>query len=263
MPAKVIFSSISRYLARPWYPFQLRNRFGIVHSMMTSSNGTFSTLLALCAENSPVTGEFPAQRSVTWTFDYFITGHRWNPHKGPVTRKMFSFDDVIMTLIVSVIFLKLAQWCQRSNASEETLKNMAKYTTRITKQEIKPAQNKTQQTREHNSQNIFDKTHGLQNSYQILHQQSRGINSDRELPGGITPCTWQIDKLFIHLKSNTTWDLAYPSYGDLWTMRYNICYRICTRFHNILFVCGYVVSHSVFMSYIYTYPSAFVSSPLA
>ena len=33
---------------------------------------TFSALLALCAENSPVTGEFPAQRPVTRSFDVFF-----------------------------------------------------------------------------------------------------------------------------------------------------------------------------------------------
>ena len=30
---------------------------------------TFSTLLAICAGNSPVPGEFPAQRPVTQSFD--------------------------------------------------------------------------------------------------------------------------------------------------------------------------------------------------
>ena len=33
---------------------------------------TFSTLLALCVGNSPVTGEFPAQKPVTWSFDVFF-----------------------------------------------------------------------------------------------------------------------------------------------------------------------------------------------
>ena len=33
--------------------------------MVTSSNGTFSALLAICAENSSTTGEFPSQRPVT------------------------------------------------------------------------------------------------------------------------------------------------------------------------------------------------------
>ena len=40
--------------------------------MMTSSNGTFSVLLELCAGNSPVTGEFPSQRPVTRIFDVFF-----------------------------------------------------------------------------------------------------------------------------------------------------------------------------------------------
>ena len=33
---------------------------------------TFSTLLAICAGNSPVPGEFPAQRPVTCSFDVFF-----------------------------------------------------------------------------------------------------------------------------------------------------------------------------------------------
>ena len=36
---------------------------------------TFSTLLALCAGNSPVTGEFPAQRPVTRSFGVFSDLH--------------------------------------------------------------------------------------------------------------------------------------------------------------------------------------------
>ena len=33
---------------------------------------TFSALLAICSGNSPVTGEFPAQRPVTRSFDVFF-----------------------------------------------------------------------------------------------------------------------------------------------------------------------------------------------
>ena len=33
---------------------------------------TFSALLAICEGNSPVTGEFPAQRQVTRSFDVFF-----------------------------------------------------------------------------------------------------------------------------------------------------------------------------------------------
>ena len=40
--------------------------------MMTSSNGKFSALLALCAGNSQITGEFPSQRPVTRRFDVFV-----------------------------------------------------------------------------------------------------------------------------------------------------------------------------------------------
>ena len=40
--------------------------------MMTSSNGKISALLSLCVGNSPVSGEFPAQRPVTQSFDVFF-----------------------------------------------------------------------------------------------------------------------------------------------------------------------------------------------
>ena len=36
---------------------------------------TVSALLAICAGNSPVPGEFPAQRPVTWSFDVFFDLH--------------------------------------------------------------------------------------------------------------------------------------------------------------------------------------------
>ena len=41
-------------------------------SMMRHQMETFSALLALCAGNLPVSGEFPAQRSVTRSFDVFF-----------------------------------------------------------------------------------------------------------------------------------------------------------------------------------------------
>ena len=42
------------------------------HSWWRHQMETFSALLAICAGNSPVTGEFPAQRPVTRSFDVFI-----------------------------------------------------------------------------------------------------------------------------------------------------------------------------------------------
>ena len=41
----------------------------IIMSWWRHQMGTFSALLAICAGNSPVTGEFPAQRPVTRSFD--------------------------------------------------------------------------------------------------------------------------------------------------------------------------------------------------
>ena len=40
--------------------------------MMTSSNGNIFRVTTLCAGNSPVAGEFPAQRPVTRSFDVFF-----------------------------------------------------------------------------------------------------------------------------------------------------------------------------------------------
>ena len=40
-------------------------------NIITSSNVNISALLAICARNSPVTGEFPSQRPVTQSFDVF------------------------------------------------------------------------------------------------------------------------------------------------------------------------------------------------
>ena len=40
-----------------------------VQFMMTSSNGSFSALLALCAGNLPVSGQFPSQRASNADFD--------------------------------------------------------------------------------------------------------------------------------------------------------------------------------------------------
>ena len=45
---------------------------GGFHSTMTSSNGKLFALLALCAGNSPITGEFPSQRPMTQSFDVFF-----------------------------------------------------------------------------------------------------------------------------------------------------------------------------------------------
>ena len=49
--------STKEIILEPWWRHQME---------------TFSSLLAICAENSPFTGEFPAQRPVTRSFDVFF-----------------------------------------------------------------------------------------------------------------------------------------------------------------------------------------------
>ena len=46
--------------------------------MMTSSSGNIFRIRAICVGNSLVTGEFPAQRPVTRSFDVFFD---WHPNK--------------------------------------------------------------------------------------------------------------------------------------------------------------------------------------
>ena len=51
----------------PWFSLRIIRRSWWCHQMET-----FSALLALCVENSSVTGEFPAQRPVTGSFGVFF-----------------------------------------------------------------------------------------------------------------------------------------------------------------------------------------------
>ena len=53
-------------------PLPVLSWFSSAVSLIMSSNGNISALLALCAGNSLVTGEFPAQRPVTRSFDVFF-----------------------------------------------------------------------------------------------------------------------------------------------------------------------------------------------
>ena len=62
---------------------------------------TFSALLALCAGNSPVTGEFPSQRPVTRSFDVFFDlclNKRLSKQLWVNLRRNFAHNDVtVMT----------------------------------------------------------------------------------------------------------------------------------------------------------------------
>ena len=57
---RLVVTSEHENVAKSWWRHQME---------------TFSALLAICAGNSPVPGEFPAQRPVTWSFDVFFDMH--------------------------------------------------------------------------------------------------------------------------------------------------------------------------------------------
>ena len=63
---------------------------------------TFSALLAICAGNSPVTGEFPAQKPVTRGFDGFFFICAWinawvnNREAGDMGRHRAHYHGVVM-----------------------------------------------------------------------------------------------------------------------------------------------------------------------
>ena len=72
--------------------------------MMTSSNGNISALLELCAVNSPITGEFPAQRSSNaelWCFLWsapWINGWGINREAGDLRRHRAHYDVIVMIM---------------------------------------------------------------------------------------------------------------------------------------------------------------------
>ena len=61
---------------------------------------TFSALLAICAGNSPVTGEFLAQRPVTRSFDVFfdlrLNKRVNNREAGGLRRHRAHYDVIVM-----------------------------------------------------------------------------------------------------------------------------------------------------------------------
>ena len=66
---------------------------------------TFSVLLAICAGNLPVPGEFPAQRPVTRSFDVFfdlrlINGWVNNRKAGDLRHYRAHYDVMVMTYLL-------------------------------------------------------------------------------------------------------------------------------------------------------------------
>ena len=64
---------------------------------------TFSALLAICAGNSPITGDFPAQRPVTRSFGVdlrLINGWVNNSEAGDLRRHRAHYDVTVMMKIL-------------------------------------------------------------------------------------------------------------------------------------------------------------------
>ena len=69
--------------------------------MMTSSNANILRVTGLCAENTPVTGEFPSQRPVTPSLDFFwsavwINGWVNSREAGDLRRHGAHYDVIVM-----------------------------------------------------------------------------------------------------------------------------------------------------------------------
>ena len=117
---------------------------------------TFLALLALCAGNSPVTGEFPAQRPVTQSFDIFfdlkwINGWVSNREAGDLRRQCAHYDVIEMLyglcFVVGgcgLVMADLSDIIKFPSASKLNMKNMGSYIPWILyKLIISPQQNKT------------------------------------------------------------------------------------------------------------------------
>ena len=94
--------------------------------MVTSSNEILFALLALCAGNSPVTGEFPSQMPVTRSFDVSLIRawiNDWvnNREAGDLRCHRTHYDVTVMKCRKSYKF-RLCCWnclfCNKSNNSE-------------------------------------------------------------------------------------------------------------------------------------------------
>ena len=73
---------------------------------------TFSALLAFCAGNSPVTGEFPAQKPVTHSFDVFfdlrLNKRFWNNRESGDLRSHRAHYDVSVMIWFIIVPLTVA-----------------------------------------------------------------------------------------------------------------------------------------------------------
>ena len=63
---------IVRHMEILGFPVRTQGSYGSQNLAITWWRHQISALLAICAGNSPVSGKFPAQRPVTWSFGVFF-----------------------------------------------------------------------------------------------------------------------------------------------------------------------------------------------
>ena len=88
---------------------------------------TFSALLAICADNSLVTGEFPAQRPVARSFDVFFDLRLincWVNNGDPcdLRRHRAHYDVIVMRPDTLCFFFEESVW--RHNSREQRGKSL-------------------------------------------------------------------------------------------------------------------------------------------
>ena len=113
LPDAVMVWREDKYLA------SMRNLLSVCHcggsvswhffaSMMTSSNGNICRVMAICAGNSLVTGEFPIHRPVTRSFDVslicaWINGWVNNREAGDLRRHRAHYDVIVMEILFFIL----------------------------------------------------------------------------------------------------------------------------------------------------------------
>ena len=98
VPLRTDFNDI--WIKMECFPF---TKMSCTKSWWRHQMETFSALLAICAGNSPVTAEFPAQRPLTRSFDVFfdlcrINGWVNNREAGDLRRNRAHYDVIVMYL---------------------------------------------------------------------------------------------------------------------------------------------------------------------
>ena len=96
---------------------QSTNTFCVDITLWRHQMGTLSASLALCAGNSPVTGEFPTHRPVPWSFDVFfdlnkrLSKQSWGRWFETPSHSLWRHCNERALLAMSRCCLQTPYWC--------------------------------------------------------------------------------------------------------------------------------------------------------